>query len=54
MRNVMIDTLFEIGDIVILLVLWLTLGGDLAVLAFACYALTGIGLDFLRKQNVAQ
>lgn len=49
----MTEILFEIGDIVILLVLWLVLGGDLAVMAFIAYAAAGLGIDFLRKQSTS-
>lgn len=47
----MTDILFELGDIAILIALWLILGGDLAVVAFVAYAAAGLGLDLLRKQR---
>lgn len=49
----MTDILFELGDLAILIALWLILGGDLAVMAFVAYAAAGLGLDFLRKQRTS-
>lgn len=46
-----IDTLYELGDIAILVVLWLSLGGELAVLAYLCYAVTGLLLGLAPRTS---
>lgn len=45
------DLIFELGDIGILLALWLTLGGELAVIAYLIYAATGLALERVAGQK---
>lgn len=40
------DLIFELADIAILVTLWLSLGGELAVIAYLCYALGGLAVEY--------
>lgn len=43
------ENLYDLGDMIVLVVLYVILGGDLAVLGYLCYAAIGFALDFIRK-----
>lgn len=45
------DILFDIGDIVILLVLYIAMGGELAVMAYITYAIVGVVLGFITDRE---
>jgi len=47
----MTNLLFELGDVAILIALWITLGGELAVIAYVTYALAGITLGAISKKT---
>lgn len=45
------DILFEIGDLAILIALWLALGGELGIIAYGFYMAAGLALDYLSNSK---